>query len=174
MGKAPIVVSAARTLSISPSPRGTIKLTCASFGRLKKRFSIGFNTIRTARINTIVKRQDPSDTMVTVRRPAARSCRSRSRPTTAPRISATSRRTMRSSVDTALWYMRETPQPQRSLSAAATSLRRKWLGGRKQPALEGLDLRLDGNRGPVALAEKRLFDREEGVHQLRDPDLDLD
>ncbi len=48
--------SAARTRSISPSPRGTIRLTCASLGRLKKRRSIGFNTINTDRISSVVKR----------------------------------------------------------------------------------------------------------------------
>src|SRR6266550_803606 len=100
--------------------------------------------------------------MVTVRSPAARSCRSRSSPTTAPRARATSKRTMRSSAfGTALWYRRAGPVGE------------KFLGGRrKEPGLEGVAVGFEG--GTATLREERLLDRKEGVHELGDPNFDLD
>src|SRR2546423_2782052 len=110
---------------------------------------------------TTVKRHDPSATMVTVRKPAARSWRSRSSPMIAPRTRATRRRTMRSiRLGTALWYCRAADRSERCL------------GRGEEGAAERVALGID--RGSVTLGEKRLLNGKERVHQLRDANLDLD
>src|SRR2546423_8023022 len=110
---------------------------------------------------TTVNKHDPRATMVTVRKPAARSWRSRSSPMIAPRTSATNRRTMRSiRLGTALWYCR------------ADGGSESCLGCGEEGTGERVAVRID--RGSVTLGEKRLLNGKQGVHQLRDANLDLD
>src|SRR3989442_482534 len=139
---------AARTRSISSAPRGTTRLTMASLGRLKKRFSIGFSTINTARIRTVGKTASKyCPVPAAIPMPAART------------RAITSRNIGSNAFGTALWYCRAAPSG------------KERLRGGEEVVVEGLDVRIEGR--PPTLGEQGLLDGEKGVHQLRDPHLNL-
>ena len=75
---------------IVPAPRKPMPVTIWAATR---EGSVGWKPYAPATVN----RHEPSETIVTVRNPAARSWRSRSRPMIAPSTSATNRRSIRSS-----------------------------------------------------------------------------